>query len=179
MRTVFLMIARVLYDKGYQEYVDAARIIRRECPDAEFWLLGKIDEEYPNHVPGEVVNRDHQEGIIKYLGFSSEVKSIEAQADCIVLPSYHEGLSRVLIEALAMGKPIITSDIPGCKETVEEGCNGYLVPPRDVEALVGVIRKFLHLSQDERRQMGEYGRMKAEREFDVKNVIAVYRKITG
>ena len=180
MRTVFLMIARILYDKGYQEYVDAARIIRRECPDVEFWLLGKIDEEYPNHVPAEVVNKDNEDGIIRYLGFSLDVKSVEVQADCIVHPTfYNEGMSRVLMEAMAMRKPIITTDIPGCKETVEEGRNGYIVPPRDVEALVCAIRKFLHLSQDERRLMGEYGRMKAEYEFDVNKVIAVYRKITG
>ena len=180
MRTVFLMIARILYDKGYQEYVDAARIIHRECQDVEFWLLGKIDEEYPNHVPAEVINRDHKEGIIRYLGFSSDVKSIEAQADCIMHPTfYNEGMSRVLMEAMAMRKPIITTDIPGCKETVEEGRNGYIVPPRDVEALANAIRKFLRLSQDERKLMGEYGRLKAEREFDVNNVIAVYRRITG
>ena len=74
---------------------------------------------------------------------------------------------------------IITTNIPGCKETVEEGRNGYLVPPRDVEALVGAIRKFLNLSLEERQRMGEYGRKKAEREFDVKNVIAIYREITG
>lgn len=180
MRTVFLMIARILYDKGYQEYVDAARIIRCEFPDTEFWLLGKVDEEYPNHVPADVVNRDHKEGTIRYLGFSSDVKSVEMQADCIVHPTfYNEGMSRVLMEAMAMQKPIITTDIPGCKETVEEGCNGYIVPPRDTEALVDAIRKFLHLSPRERRHMGEYGRQKAEKEFDVKNVIAVYRSITG
>ena len=179
MKTVFLMIARVLYDKGYQEYVDAARIIRQEHPDVEFWLLGKIDEEYPNHVPGSVVDADHSAGIICYKGFTPDVKPIEKEADCIVLPSYHEGLSRVLIEALAMHKPIITTDISGCKETVEDGRNGYLVPPRNVDALVKAIRKFLNLSQEERKAMGDYGRKKAEREFDVKNVIAVYREITG
>ena len=145
MKTVFLMIARVLYDKGYQEYVDAARIIRQEHPDVEFWLLGKIDEEYPNHVPGSVVDADHSAGIICYKGFTPDVKPIEKEADCIVLPSYHEGLSRVLIEALAMHKPIITTDISGCKETVEDGRNGYLVPPRNVDALVKAIRKFLNL----------------------------------
>ena len=180
MKTVFLMIARVLYDKGYQEYVDAARIIRQEHPDVEFWLLGKIDEEYPNHVPGSVVNADHRAGIIYYKGFTSDVKPIEVEADCIVHPTfYNEGMSRVLMEAMAMRKPIITTDIPGCKETVEDGRNGYLVPPRNVDALVKAIRKFLNLSQEERKAMGDYGRKKAEREFDVKNVIAVYRSITG
>lgn len=179
MKTVFLMIARVLYDKGYQEYVDAARIIKKEYPDVEFWLLGKIDEEYPNHVPKSVVDTDSKAGLISYLGFLSDVRPVEEKADCIVLPSYHEGMSRVLMEALAMRKPLITTDIPGCKETVEDGRNGYLIPPRNVAALVEAIRKFLGLSQEERFRMGAYGRQKAEREFDVKNVIAVYRSITG
>ena len=173
------MIARVLYDKGYTEYVEAARIVRKEYPDAEFHLLGAVDTAYPNHVPEEVIKKDHAERIIHYLGYASNVRPIMQTADCIVLPSYHEGLSRVLIEALAMGKPIITSDIPGCRETVEEGRNGYLVPPRNIEALASAFRRFLSLSSEERKSMGSYGRMKAEREFDVKDVIAVYRKITG
>ena len=173
------MVARVLYDKGYAEYAEAARIVRKEHPEVEFHLLGSIDEVYPKHVPKEIVQKDNDEGVIRYLGYVSNVRPIMQSADCILLPSYHEGLSRVLIEALAMGKPIITTDIPGCRETVEEGKNGYLVPPRDVNALVQAIRRFLSLSDEEREQMGQYGREKAEREFDVKKVIAVYRKITG
>lgn len=174
------MVARILYDKGYQEYVDAAKAIRKEYPDIEFWLLGKIDEAYPNHVPKEVVEKDNHEGAIHYLGFSSDVKAIETQADCMIHPTYYnEGMSRVLMEAMAMGKPIITTDIPGCKETVEDGINGYIVPPRNVPALLDAIHKFIALSTEERRLMGKHGREKAEREFDVKNVIAVYRKITG
>ena len=179
MKTVFLMVARVLYDKGYTEYVEAARIVRKEYPDAEFHLLGAVDTAYPKHVPEEVIKKDHAEGVIHYLGYTPNVRPIMQTADCIVLPSYHEGLSRVLIEALAMGKPIITSDIPGCRETVEEGRNGYLVPPRNIEALANAVRSFLSLTLEERRFMGRYGRMKAEREFDVNNVIAVYRRITG
>lgn len=179
MKFIFLMVARVLYDKGYTEYVEAARTIRREHPESEFCLLGAIDKVYPKHVPEEIIKKDDAEGAIRYLGYVSNVRPVMQAADCIVLPSYHEGLSRVLIEALAMGKPIIATDIPGCCETVEEGRNGYLVPPRDVEALVGAIRKFLNLSLEERQRMGEYGRKKAEREFDVKNVIAIYREITG
>lgn len=179
MKTVFLMIARVLYDKGYAEYVEAARLVRKEYPEAEFQLLGRIDEAYPNHVPEKVVRKDHEEGVIHYLGSVSNVRPIIHESDCIVLPSYHEGLSRVLIEALAMGKPIITSDIPGCLETVEPGKNGFLVPPRQVDALVQGIRRFLSLSEEERIRMGQYSREKAEREFDVRKVIAVYRRITG
>lgn len=173
------MVARVLYDKGYTEYVEAARIIRNEHPEAEFCLLGAIDKVYPKHVPEEVIKKHDEEGIIHYLGYVSNVRPIMQAADCIVLPSYHEGLSRVLIEALAMGKPIVTSDIPGCRETVEEGCNGYLVPARNIEKLADAFRRFLSLPLEERKMMGHYGRMKAEREFDVKDVIAAYRRITG
>ena len=175
---VFLMIARVLYDKGYQEYVDAAQIVHLEFPDVEFELLGKIDNEYPNHVPEEVVHRDNDAGIIHYLGFVSDVRSIMLSADCIVLPSYHEGLSRVLMESIALQKPIITSDIPGCRETVEEGYNGYLVPPKDANALAIAIKRFLSLTDEERLAMGKHGREKAERQFDVRKVIEVYHKIT-
>ena len=136
MRATFLMIARILYDKGYKEYTHAARIIRGKYPEARFELLGKIDQEYPNHVPESVVRHDHAEGVIHYLGFVSDVREIIRQADCIVLPTfYNEGLSRVLMEAMALRKSIITTNIPGCKETVEEGRNGFLVPPRDVDAL--------------------------------------------
>ncbi|MGI6219823.1 MAG: glycosyltransferase [Bacteroidaceae bacterium] len=180
MKTVFLMIARVLYDKGYQEYVDAARIIHQEYTDVEFQLLGRIDEEYPNHVPEQIVLKDQSDGILHYLGFVSNVRPLIKAASCIVHPTfYNEGMSRVLMEAMAMEKPIITTNIPGCRETVEEGRNGYLVPPRDALALADALRRFLSLSEEERMEMGRYGRKKAEREFDVRNVIAIYRKITG
>ena len=179
MKTVFLMIARILYDKGYREYVEAARIIRKEFSDVEFWLLGKIDNEYPNHVPEEVVRQDHDSGVIDYLGYVSDVRSIICKADCIIHPTfYNEGLSRVLMEAMALRKPIITTDIPGCRETVEEEYNGYLVHPKDVEALVLAIKRFLSLTEEERLAMGRHGREKAERQFDVRKVIEIYHKIT-
>lgn len=179
MKIKFLMIARVLYDKGYSEYVSAAKIIHEKFPEVEFQLLGKIDEVYPFHVPGNVVHEDDKNGHIKYLGVSSNVQPIIDNADCIVLPSYHEGLSRVLIEALAMGKPIITTNIPGCKETVEEGKNGFLVAPKNADDLAKAFNKFIGLTIDRRKEMGQYSRIKAEKEFDVRHVIAVYRRITG
>lgn len=179
MKTVFLMIARVLYDKGYQEYVDASHIIRKEHPECEFHLLGSIDKEYPNYVPVEVIQRDHDEGTICYLGFQLNVRSYIKEADCIVHPTfYNEGMSRVLMEAMALRKPIITTDIPGCRETVDEGRNGFIVPPKDTNALVTAIRRFLSLTPEDKQRMGEYGRRKAEQEFDVRWVIEVYRRIT-
>ena len=114
MKTVFLMISRLLYDKGYTEYVETARIIRARHPDTEFQLLGNIDPSYPKAVPETVVKQDCANGTIVYLGYVPDVIPLIRKADCIVHPSYYfEGLSRVLMEALAMGKPIIASDIPG------------------------------------------------------------------
>lgn len=176
----FLMISRILYDKGYQQYVDCARIIHEKRSDTEFLLLGDIDEAYPDSVPREVVESDVRKGNIVYLGYRPNVKSIMESCDCIVHPTYYnEGLSRVLMEALAMKKPIITTDIPGCRETVDDGINGYLCLPKDVDSLVNAIRRFMRLSEPERKKMGQMGRMKAEKTFDVADVISVYHEITA
>lgn len=174
----FLMIARVLYDKGYSEYVEAARIIKSKHSEAEFLLLGSIDDAYPNHVPKNIVDHDVEKGTINYLGYISEVGSIIRTVDCIVLPSYHEGMSRVLMEGLAMSKPIITTDIPGCKETVDDGINGFLCKPRDVDSLVEALEKFLSLSNKERLLLGRAGRNKAEKQFDINKVIEIYHSLT-
>ena len=173
------MISRVLYDKGYQEYVNTAKNIRKMHPEAEFQLLGSIDEAYPNHVPEEQVRKDVEAGYICYLGYHLNVAVDIEEADCIVLPSYHEGLSRVLMEALAMGKPIITTDIPGCRETVDVGKNGFLVKPKDTESLTDAIIKFLALTEDKKHAMGRYSREKAEREFDVLDVVKMYHQVTN
>lgn len=175
----FLMISRLLYDKGYQEYVDAAKAIRRIYPECEFQLLGSIDPDYPNHVPGQKVLKDQEEGHIQYLEYHPDVQPYIRQVDCIVLPSfYNEGLSRVLMEGLAMGKPIITTDIPGCRETVTEGKNGYLIRPRDTESLIEAVKKFLSLSYTDREAMGRYGRRMAEEVFDIQEVVKIYKRIT-
>lgn len=112
MKTVFLMISRLLYDKGYTEYVETARIIRARYPDTEFQLLGNIDPSYPKAVPEAVVNQDCADGTIVYLGYAPDVIPLIRNVDCIVHPSYFEGLSRVLMEALAMGKPTLPPIFP-------------------------------------------------------------------
>ena len=146
-----------------------------------FWEDMKwLDVEYPNHVPEEQVKADSDAGHICYLGYHPDVVPYILESDCIVLPSfYNEGLSRVLMEALAMGKPIITTDIPGCRETVEEGKNGYLVKPKDAKSLEQGMKKFLALTIEERQNMGRNGRQKAEREFDICDVVKTYHKITS
>ena len=179
MKTTFLMIARILYDKGYREYVDAAKLIHRIYPEIEFKLLGGIDTEYPNAVPEEIIRQDHSSGHINYLGYQSDVRGIINSVDCIVLPSYYnEGLSRVLMEGLAMRKPLITTDMPGCKETIDNGVNGYVCKPRDVNSLVDCMERFISLTPIQRHEMGEAGRRKAQEQFDIQDVIKVYENIT-
>lgn len=177
-KVVFLMIARLLYDKGYAEYVEAAQEVKKRFPNAEFQLLGDLDVSYPNHVPEERLKQDVDAGFIRYLGYCPDVVGKIHDSDCVVLPSfYNEGLSRVLMEAIAMGKVVITTDIPGCRETVDEGKNGFLVPVKDVKSLANVCFKVMELGDEERRKMGQYSREKAERVFDVQKVVQVYDDI--
>lgn len=178
MAISFLMICRLLYDKGYKEYVEAAKIVKEKYPDTIFYLLGGLDSEYPNAVSEAELMRDNDSGIINYLGFRKDVRDIIKSSDCIVLPSYYnEGLSRVLMEGLAMSKPIITTNMPGCRETVDDGINGYLCKPRDSNSLAECCIKFINLETGVRISMGQNSRFKAVREFDIKDVIAVYNKI--
>lgn len=172
--TTFLTIARVLYDKGYQELIDASKFIKWKRKDVVFQWLGNIDEEYPNYVERSTIERDQRDGFISYLGTTTDVREFILNADCIILPSYHEGLSRTLMESIAMGKPVITSNIPGCMETVDDGINGFLCEPRNALSLSNAILKFLSLSECERQRMGVNSRKKAIQTFDIKNVIRAY-----
>lgn len=176
-KVVFLMIARLLYDKGYAEYVEAAQEVKKHFPDAEFQLLGGLDVSYPNHVPEECLKQDIDAGFIHYWGYCPDVVGKIRDSDCVVLPSYNEGLSRVLMEAVAMGKVVITTDIPGCRETVDEGKNGFLIPIKDVQSLADACLKVIELGDEERRKMGLHSRRKAERVFDIRKVIQVYDDI--
>lgn len=170
----FLMISRLLYDKGYRQYVDAAMTIRGEHSDCKFYIAGGIDKSYPNHVPQDVLDNDVESGAIEYLGYQQDIGKFIREMDCIVLPSYYsEGLSRVLMEALAMKKPIITTDIPGCRETVDDGVNGFLCEPKNTQSLVAAIERLLRLGDNELKEMGERGRAKAEQQFDIRKVIKI------
>ena len=173
---IFLMIGRIRWDKGYKEFRDAAKFIISKYPYTEFQLLGYFDGQ-PEMVNKEIVLNDIKNKYFNFLGFHEDTTSIMCKADCIVLPSYHEGLSRVLMEALAVGKPIITTDIPGCKETVDNNENGFLVKVQDSESLINAMETFLLLSQEQRTEMGKKSRLKAVNEFDVKFVINKYRDL--
>lgn len=177
-KTTFMLVARVLADKGYYEFVEAARMVRKEYPDVKFQILGPIDELNPVHITREMIRKHEESGAIEYLGTTDDVPSIEGRpGTVVVLPSYHEGMSRSLMEALAMGKPVIASDIPGCREAVIEGQNGYLVIPKDAPSLAEACFSYLRLSPEERMKFSLASRRLAEDVFDIEHVYVAYKKV--
>jgi glycosyltransferase involved in cell wall biosynthesis len=164
----FLMIARLIRDKGVGEYVEAARQVRRADPGARFHLLGPLDQN-PTAIRPEQLQAWRDEGAVEYLGATPDVRPFLARAHILVLPSYGEGMPRSVLEAMAMGRAVITTDVPGCRETVESGRNGLLVPARDADALAeGMLR--LLADPGTRESMGREGRAMAEERFDVHTV---------
>ncbi|MCP4442330.1 MAG: glycosyltransferase family 4 protein [Aureispira sp.] len=172
--TVFLFVGRLLYDKGIVEYLEAAKAIKSKNPKTQFWIVGALDNDNPSAISPEIIDEYHKEGIINYIGQSSDVRSIMQNSDIVVLPSYREGLPRVMLEGLAMAKPLITTDTAGCRETVKDGVNGYIVPIKDREALVEAMQRMLNLSLNEREKMGQEGRKMAIEEFDEQAIIQRY-----
>jgi glycosyltransferase involved in cell wall biosynthesis len=172
---VFLMVSRLLWEKGVGEFVEAGRILKKIYGDkVEFWLLGPVDRGNPSSVSEEDIKEWEEEGIIKYLGVSEDVRPFLCKADCVVLPSYREGMPRSLLEAMAMEKPIITTDSPGCKEVCRDGENGFLVKVKDVESLYNAMKKMLELGKEERLRMGKKGREMVINEFGEEKVTEVY-----
>jgi glycosyltransferase involved in cell wall biosynthesis len=170
----FLMVARLLADKGVREFVQAARAIRAEHPTARFQLLGDAGVENPSAIGEAEVHSWERAGAIEYLGSVADVRPHVAAADCVVLPSYREGISRVLLEAASMARAIIASDVPGCRETVDDGVTGFVCKVRDADDLAGKMKRMLLLTPQERAAMGAAGRRKIVREFDERIVIEKY-----
>lgn len=170
----FLLIARMVWDKGIGEYIEAARIIKQKYKNVEFLLLGPIGVDNPTAISKSQIEEWEEERAIKYLGVSDYIRREIAEADCIVLPSYREGTSRVLLEAASMAKPLIASDVPGCNNVVENRINGFLCKVKDAKDLADKIEKMLNLSEGERIEMGRRGREKIIKEFDEKFVIEKY-----
>jgi glycosyltransferase involved in cell wall biosynthesis len=175
---VFLLVARLLGDKGIREYAEAARIVRRTHPEARFQLVGWYDEANPNGLPRAEVEAWVREGVIDYLGPSSDVRRVLENAHVYVLPSYREGTPRTVLEAMAMGRPILTTNAPGCRETVVEGVNGYLVPVMDSVKLAESMKNFL-TDPDTIHTMGKASRRLAEDKYDVHQVNAVILNTLG
>ncbi len=178
-QVVFLLIARLLWDKGVGEFVEASRRIRARYPEARFQLLGFLGAQNRTAIPEETVRGWVDEGVIEYLGSVDDVRPYISNADCVVLPSYREGTPRSLLEASAMGRPIIATDVAGCREVVADETNGYLCRFRDAESLTTQIDRFLSLPVEARRLMGLRGRQKVEQEFDERLVVERYLHIIG
>ena len=175
----FLLIARLLRDKGVLEFVDAARTLKASMPHVRFQLLGPADVENPTAISRAQVEGWEREGLVEYLGVTQEVRPFIAQAHCVVLPSYREGLSRTLLEASAMGRPVITSDVHGCREVVSEGVTGWIVPAQNATALGERMKVVAGIPADDLAAIGEAGRAKVAQNFDERLVIAEYFRILG
>ena len=173
----FLLIARLLRDKGVYEYIDAARRVRREFPDARFHLVGWIDSN-PEAIQQADLDAWVAEGLVIYHGRLSDVRPVIKASHVYVLPSYREGTPRTVLEAMAMGRPIITTDAPGCRETVVDGENGYLVPAKDSAALAEAMKCFVR-SPKTISSMGKKARDYAVEKFDVHTVNAAMMGYMG
>ena len=169
-KIVFTFIGRLLYDKGVVEYVEAAKIVREKYPNAIFRLLGELDNGNPAAVSENLLSEWIENQYVKYFGAAKDVRPFIAESDVIVLPSYREGMPRAVLEALSMGKAVITTDTAGCRETVKEGENGFLVPSKNIKDLSESMIKSCILGKDVLKKMGEKSRQKALKEFD-ENII--------
>jgi glycosyltransferase involved in cell wall biosynthesis len=169
----FLLVSRMLWEKGIGEYVEAARRIRDQRPEVRFCLLGPTDD-HPTAIPRETIDRWVSEGVVEYLGYADDVRPHLRDCYAFVLPSYYrEGIPRTALEALAMGKAIITTDMPGCRDTVQDGVNGLVVEPRDEAALAAAMMRLID-DPDTTRRMGEASRARALSKFSIESVHRAY-----
>ena len=170
----FLLIGRLLLDKGIREYIEAARMVRARHPDVNFALLGGAADDNPSAVPQAELARWAAESIVEQLGVRDDVRPYIAASDCVVLPSYREGLPRSLLEGAAMARPLIASDVPGCRDVVDHGVNGLLCDVRSAASLAAAMERMITMSPAERAAMGAAGRRKVETEFDQRLVADAY-----
>lgn len=170
----FLMISRLIIDKGIYEYIEAIRILRKEGIPARFAILGALDEDHKRGIRRSELDEWVQEGLIDYLGMTEDVSPYIQAADCIVLPSYREGTPRTLLEAASSARPIIATRVPGCQDVVEDKHNGLLCDVRNAHDLAGKMKLMTMLDKETLRQWGENGRKKVENEFAEEIVIRKY-----
>ena len=171
---IFLLIARLLADKGVREFVEAAAIVRARHPEARFQLLGGLDPGNRTAIGEEEVRQWGREGIVEYLGPTDDVRPYIARASAVVLPSYREGLPRSLLESAAMGRPLIATDVPGCREIVKDGQTGLLCQVRSASSLAAAMARFGEMGVDQREALGKAARAKVEAEFSERAVIDAY-----
>lgn len=175
---VFLYVGRFLKDKGIIELIKAGEKLYEERKDFEIWLLGSLDSGNPQSLTEDEMKNLEKLPFVKFLPFAKDVRPFICNADCVVLPSYYrEGVPRSLLEAMAMEKPIITTDAPGCRETCREGVNGFLVKPRDIDNLYQAMKNMLFLDRTSREKMGKEGRKLVVEKFDEKIIVNKYIEI--
>lgn len=168
----FIFISRLIKEKGIEEYLGAAERVKKNHPEVEFYILGRSDGTYD-----ERLESMQEAGIVKYEGLVMDVRPYIAKSHCTIHPSYYpEGMSNVLLESCAAGRPVITTNRPGCGEIVDEGRTGFLVKAKDVDDLADAIEKFLALPYDQKAQMGTEARKKVENEFDRNIVVDAYMR---
>lgn len=173
---IFLLVARMLRDKGVMEFVEAARLVRKSNPEACFKLVGMLDVVNRTAIARSDIEGWVSEGVVEYVGALDDVRQAIADSDCVVLPSYREGAPRSLIEAAAMGRATIATDVPGCRHVVEDGKTGLLCRVRDVGDLADAMRQMLTKGEEGRDAMGRVGRAMVEARFDDRIVIERYRE---
>jgi glycosyltransferase involved in cell wall biosynthesis len=175
----FLLVSRMLRDKGIEEFAAAAEIVRRHLPAVQFQLLGPVDAKNPNSIPMERFVEWERTGLVQYLSETDDVRPYLAEADCIVLPSYREGVPHSLLEAAAVGRPIIATNVAGCKDVVDHNSNGLLCKVKDPADLAEKMIHMVRLPYEQRLEMGAKGRKKVTSQFDENIVIAKYLNAIG
>jgi glycosyltransferase involved in cell wall biosynthesis len=175
----FLFVGRLLRDKGVVEFVDAARRIAGDHPQVEFVLLGSSHSNNPAAISRKQLDTWLAERVIQHVEQVDDVRPQLQRSSCVVLPSYREGVPRSLLEAAAMGKPVVTTDAPGCRDTVLDGETGFLCKVRDAGALEAAMRRMLNLSPEQRLLMGRNGRRFVEENFDEQLVLRTYVQMLG
>jgi glycosyltransferase involved in cell wall biosynthesis len=171
----FLFVGRLLTDKGIYELIKAFEKLKKEKPKVKLIIVGSPDEGNPNSVSKGELEKWMKEGLIEWHGFQEDVRPFYCMADCVVLPSYYrEGVPRVLLEAMAMEKPIITTDAPGCKNVCVDGVNGFLVKPKDLESLYLAMKRMVELGDEKLREFGKAGRRLAEEKYSVEKIVGEY-----
>jgi glycosyltransferase involved in cell wall biosynthesis len=156
------------------EFVEAARSLHSECPDARFQLLGAVDEGNRTAIHQSEIDAWVAQGAVEHLGTTDDVRPFIAAATAVVLPSYREGLPRSLLEAAAMARPLVASDVPGCRDVVVDGLNGYLCAVRDAGSLAAAMRRLAQLPPAQRLAMGEAGRQRVQQRFSEALVVRAY-----
>jgi glycosyltransferase involved in cell wall biosynthesis len=174
----FLYVGRLLRDKGIYELIEAFKKLKIEYPMIRLVIVGDVDVGNPNSLKREDLEEWIKESSITWLGFQEDVRTFYCLADCVVLPSYYrEGVPRVLLEAMAMEKPIITSDSPGCRNVCIDGVNGFLVKPREIKSLYNAMKKMVEIDYKSLKKMGEKGRKLVEEKYEISKIADEYIRV--